>query len=218
MDVKRILFENWHIKLASLLLAVTLWFYVTAKGKTEITVTAPLELRNVPQGLAVVGDVVASVEVRLQGQERALRDLSGSRKVIGSVDLSGAREGGNRIGISPDDIRRPAGVAVAHLAPSEIDVKLEHLVRKTLRLQPVVQGKPAPGYRLSGVTIKPSRITLEGPAGVVSSFAGIQTLPIDISGKTGTFTIEPRIDYQGKAVRIIEQEILATIAIQREQP
>ncbi|MDA8099239.1 MAG: CdaR family protein [Nitrospiraceae bacterium] len=218
MDVKRILFENWHIKLASLLLAVTLWFYVTAKGKTEITVTAPLELRNVPQGLAVVGDVVASVEVRLQGQERALRDLSGSRKVIGSVDLSGAREGGNRIGISPDDIRRPAGVAVAHLAPSEIDVKLEHLVRKTLRLQPVVQGKPAPGYRLSGVTIKPSRITLEGPAGVVSSFAGIQTLPIDISGKTGTFTIEPRIDYQGKAVRIIEQEILATIAIQKERP
>jgi len=76
MDIRRLIAENWPTKLASLVLAVTLWFYVTSKGKTEVTLTVPLVLRNAPQGMAVVGDVPGKIVVRLQGQERAIRDTS----------------------------------------------------------------------------------------------------------------------------------------------
>ncbi len=218
MDLRKILFENWPIKLVSLLLAVALWFYVTSKGKSELSLSVPLELRNVPQGMAVVGDVPAVIEVRLQGQERALRDISSFKKVTGALDLSRAREGENRLHLSPDDIRRPAGVSVTYLSPVEIGVRLERLLQRTFRVNPVIQGRPAPGYRMTGVTVRPPKITLEGPAGVIQGFTRLQTMPIDITDLKEKTTLVPRIDYQGKTVRVLEPEISVTITIQKEHP
>jgi YbbR domain-containing protein len=218
MDIRRLIVENWPTKLASLVLAVTLWFYVTSKGKTEVSLTVPLELRNAPQGMAVVGNVPGKIEVRLQGQERALRDTATTRQVVGSLDLGTAREGDNRVRLSPDDIRRPAGVAVTYLAPSEIDVRLERVVQRTMRLQAAVQGRPAPGYRYRGATVNPSRLTLEGPSSVVRAFTILATQPIDIEGAKESLTVAPRIDYQGKPVKILEQDISVTIAVEKEHP
>src|SRR5512140_96396 len=103
MDLRKILFENWGIKLLSLAMALSLWFYVTSKGKTEITLTVPLELRNVPQNMAVVGDVTGSLEVRVQGQERLLRDVTVGKRVFGVADLSVTTVGENLVRVSPDD-------------------------------------------------------------------------------------------------------------------
>jgi YbbR domain-containing protein len=218
MDISRIFFENWPIKLASLILAVTLWFYVTSKGKTEMSITAPLELRNIPQGMVVVGDVPGSLELRLQGQERALRDIAAGKKVVGTVDLGRGKEGENIIHLSPDDIGKPSGVLVTHMNPFEIAVTLDRLDRKSIRLKPVLTGKPAPGYRVRDVSVNPLRVTLEGPAGVIGSFAVLQTLPIDVNGLRETTTVEPRIDFQGKPVKVLEEDIGVTITLQKERP
>jgi YbbR domain-containing protein len=218
MDLRRIFLENWPIKLASLLLAVSLWFYVTSKGKTEMSLTVPLELRNIPRGMAVVGDVPGAVEARLQGQERALREIAAGKKVVGAVDLSLAKEGENSIRISSDDIQKPSGVTVTHLSPYEIVVNLDRIIRTTIRLRPVLTGTPARGYRLGTVSVTPPRITLEGPQGSVRAFTSLQTLPIEIAGMKEPVTVEPRIDYQGKPVKIIEQDIHVHIGIQKERP
>jgi YbbR domain-containing protein len=218
MDLRRIFLENWPIKLASLLLAVSLWFYVTSKGKTEMSLTVPLELRNIPAGMAVVGDVPGTVEARFQGQERALRDIASGKKVVGAVDLSLGKEGENLIRISPDDIRKPSGVIVTHLSPYEITVKLDRIVRKTIRLIPVLSGTPAGGYRLGSVTVSPPRITLEGPSRSVGKLTSLQTMPIDITGMKGPATVEPRIDYRGKPFKVIEHDIHIKIGIQKERP
>jgi len=218
MDLRRIFFENWPIKLASLLLAVSLWFYVTSKGKTEMSLTVPLELRNIPQAMAVVGDVPGTVEARFQGQERALREIAAGKKVVGAVDLSQGKEGENIIRISPDDIRKPSGVTVTHLSPYEIIVKLDRIVRKTIRLKPVLTGTPAGGYRLGTVSVSPPRITLEGPSGSIAALTALQTMPIDIAGMKEPMTVEPRIDYRGKPFKIIEQDVHIHIGIQKELP
>jgi len=218
MDTRRIFLENWPIKLASFIIAVTLWFYVTSKGKTEMSLTAPLELRNIPQGMVVVGDVPASIELRLQGQERALRDIAAGKKVVGSVDLGRGKAGGNIIHLSPDDIRKPSGVIVTHLNPFELSVKLDRLERKNLRLRPVVTGRPAPGYRVRSASVKPLRVTLEGPAGVIASFTALRTLPVDVSGMRESANLEARIDFQGMPVKVLEQDISITITLQKERP
>jgi YbbR domain-containing protein len=218
MDVRRIFLENWTIKLASLVLAVTLWFYVTSRGKTEMSLTVPLELRNIPQDMAVVGDVPGSLEVRLQGQERALRDVASGKKVVGTVDLGRGKVGENLIHLSPDDIRKPSGVLVTRLVPFEITVKLDLLTRKVLRLRPVLTGRPAAGYRVANVVVSPLRVTLEGPAQTIGQFNVLQTLPIDLSGMRASTTVEPRIDFQGQPVKVLEQDISVTITVRKEQP
>ncbi len=215
MDVRKLLFDHWSIKLLSLGLSLTLWFYVTSKGKTEMTLSVPLELRNIPQQLAIVGDVTGSLEVRVQGQERVLRDITIGKKVYGVLDLSMASAGDNIVPISPDDIRRPSGVTVMHLSLSEVRVKLEPLVRQAFRLRPVLHGTPAAGYRVVKIAFSPPKITAEGPASVIKALDFIQTMPIDIQGASESITIEPKIDYQGKSLKILENDIAVRIIIER---
>jgi len=215
MDYRKFLLENWGIKLVSLGLSLTLWFYVTSKGKTEMTLTVPLELRNIPQGMTVVGDVAGSLDVRVQGQERVLRDVTIGKKVFGILDLSMTKVGENAVRISPDDIRRPAGVTVTYMSLSDIKVKLEPLVRKAFKLHPVLHGDPASGYRVTGVTVTPPKITVEGPASVMSTLIKLQTMPIDIQGAQESATVEPKIDYQGQSVKILDNIIIVRVNIER---
>jgi YbbR domain-containing protein len=215
MNIRKLLTEHWSIKLLSLGLALTLWFYVTSKGKTEMTLSVPLELRNIPQALAIVGDVAGALDVRVQGQERVLRDITIGKKVFGVLDLSMSRAGENVVPISPDDIRRPSGVTVMHLSLSEVTVRLEPLVRRAVRLKPVLHGMPASGFYVAKVTVSPAKITVEGPASIIKTLDVLQTMPIDIQGAGESITVDPKIDYQGKSVKIIEKNIAVRIAMER---
>lgn len=215
MNIRKLLIEHWSIKLLSLGLALTLWFYVTSKGKTEITLSVPLELRNIPQALAIVGDVAGALDVRVQGQERVLRDITIGKKVFGVLDLSMSSAGENIVPISPDDIRRPSGVTVMHLSLSEVKVKLEPLVRRAVRLKPVLHGTPASGFHVAKVTVSPAKITVEGPSSIIQTLDVLQTMPIDIQGAGDSITVDPKIDYQGKSVKILEKNIAVRIAMER---
>ena len=215
MNLRSILLDNWGIKLVSLIFSLSLWFYVTSKGKTEITLTAPLELRNIPQGMTIVGDVTGFVDVRVQGQERLLRDITIGKKVNGILDLSMTKAGENMVRISPDDIRRPSGVAVSYISPSVIKVKLEQLMRRTYRLKPLLHGAPAPGYRIAKITVTPPKIAVEGPVSAMTAFIKLQTMPIDIQGAKENVIVEPKIDYQGQPVKLLEENISVRISIER---
>jgi YbbR domain-containing protein len=215
MNVRNILFDNWGIKLVSLGLSLTLLFSVTSKGKTEMTLTVPLELRNIPKDTAVVGNIAGSLEVRIQGQERVLRDITVADKMVGVLDLSLTKVGENTVHISPDDIKRPAEVTVTHMSLSEIKVKLEPLVRKSFRLQPVLHGAPAAGHRLAKIIVLPPKITVEGPESLMTALSRLQTLPIDIQGAKETMSVEPKIDYQGQPMKLLEKNIKIRIIIER---
>lgn len=215
MDLRAWIFENWSIKLLSLGLALTLWFYVTSTGTTELTLSIPVELRNIPADMTVVGDVPGWIEVRMQGQERVLGDGTIGKKAVALLNLARTREGENTIRISPDDIKRPSGTTVTHLSQSEIKVRLERLVRKSFRLRPVLHGSPAPGYRLAGTSVIPSKIMLEGPASVMKMMHLVETMPIDIRTAKQSLTVEPRIDYRGKPVKLMEKNIAVRVNIER---
>jgi len=215
MNLRGMLVDNWGIKLISLGLSLMLWFYVTSKGKTEMTLTVPLELRNIPQNMAVVGNVAGSLEVRIQGQERILRDTTVAEKMVGIIDLSMIKVGENTVHISPDDIKRPADVTVTHMSLSEIKVKLEPLVRKTFRLKPILHGAPAAGHRLTKIIVTPPKISVEGPESLMTALSVLQTLPIDIQDAKENMTVEPKIDYQGQPVKLLEKNIAIRIIIER---
>ncbi|HUI45195.1 MAG TPA: CdaR family protein [Nitrospirota bacterium] len=215
MDFRKIILDNWGIKLLSIALSLTLWFFVTSKGKTELTLTVPVELRNIPQDMAVVGDVTSSLEVRVQGQERVLRDITIGKKVVCIADLSMTKVGENTVRISPDDIKRPADVAVTYMSLSEIRVKLEPVMLKTFRLKPILHGSPAAGFHVAKISVSPSRITLEAPTGVMQTLDRLQTMPIDIQGAHENLTVEPKVDYQGKQVKILEKNITVHITLER---
>lgn len=216
IDYRRLFVENWGIKLFSLLLTISLWFFVTSKGKMELSLTAPLELRNIPKGMAVVGDVPGNLEVRIHGQERLLRDITAGKKVAAILDLSFARTGENILRISPEDIQRPTGVSVTRITPYDIKVRLEPVERRTMEVKPRLRGAPAAGYVVRSVVVTPQRITVEGPRSAMDSLFSMHTMPIDISDLTAPITVDPKIDYQGKPVKVLEKGISVKIVIERK--
>ncbi|HAS54941.1 MAG: hypothetical protein A2X56_07735 [Nitrospirae bacterium GWC2_57_13] len=216
IDYRRIFAENWGIKLFSLLLTISLWFFVTSKGKMEMSLTAPLELRNIPKGMAVVGDVPGNLEVRVHGQERLLRDITAGKKVAAVLDLSFARTGENILRISPEDIQRPTGVSVTRITPYDVKVRLELVERRTVEVKPRLRGAPAVGYTVMSVIVNPPRITVEGPRSAMDSLFFMHTMPIDISGLTAPITVDPKIEYLGKPVKVLEKGISVRIVIERK--
>jgi hypothetical protein len=82
----------------------------------------------------------------------------------------------------------------------------------------VLHGAPAPGYRVAGTAAKPARIVIEGPAGVVKPLTKLQTMPIDIEGATSTITVEPKLDYAGKPVKLLDKDVSVRIVIERVRP
>lgn len=53
-------------------------------------------------------------------------------------------------------------------------------------VQPVVTGKPAPGYTITGVTASPESVLLLAPQNVLSAITNLQTQAVSVAGATTT--------------------------------
>src|SRR5207249_10170283 len=90
--IMRLFRENLALKLASLALAIGVWFYVRGQERPVQIVSVPLEVRNLPVGLALAGDVIDSVTVRLKAPEVILDTMS-PEKISARLDLSNLEPG-----------------------------------------------------------------------------------------------------------------------------
>jgi hypothetical protein len=94
-------------------------------------------------------------------------------------------------------------------------VKLEPLLKKTVRLKPVLYGSPAQGYRIAEVTVNPPRVTASGPAGVMRPLALLRTMPIDVQDANGDITVEPRIDTEGKPIELLDKNVSVRVTVKK---
>ena len=121
--LKALLLDNVLIKIVSLVFAVILWFYVNSRGGAEMEIAVPLELRNVPTRLVVVGDRMEDVTVRVKGRERVLQGIT-SRPIRAVLDLTDAREGDNVYFLDPSAIAVPVHVQIVRISPRRIPIRL----------------------------------------------------------------------------------------------
>ena len=60
-------FANLPLKVISLVVAAVLWLAVSGQSTVERNIRVPLEYRNVPPGMEMVGDPPGQADVRLRG-------------------------------------------------------------------------------------------------------------------------------------------------------
>ena len=121
--LKRLLLDNWWLKLLSLLLAYGLWSVVTQAPPVEIRVSAPLELRFAPAGLEVRGELPARVRLHLRGPETRLRTLQ-PEEVAVFINLNTATAGHYRFVLDARNADVPPGVEVVSFVPGEVKLDL----------------------------------------------------------------------------------------------
>ena len=90
--MRKIFFSKPGIKIFSVLLAVSLWIFVTYKGQTEMAIETPISFKNIPRGMELLRQSAKTVTLNLRGHERLLKSLR-PIDISVVVDLSKAKKG-----------------------------------------------------------------------------------------------------------------------------
>ncbi|MBI4690226.1 MAG: hypothetical protein HY754_08180 [Nitrospirae bacterium] len=213
--MKKLLLENIWMKIAAVILAVVLWFFVTSRGQSEISMEVPLELRNIPGGLESVKQSIKAVSINIKGQERLIRNIKPSDVRV-NLDLSKAKKGKGTYYIGKDNVKVPSTMAVTNLNPSSVMIDLEETVIKTVPVQPVITGRPTRGFFIGSVEINPKEVTIEGARAEVGRIKSLRTEPIDIADLDETYVQDVRFDTAGRNVRTEIQEVGVKVVIKRK--
>lgn len=210
--MKKFFIENLGLKIAAILLSIVLWFFVTSRGQSEISIDVPLELKNMPQGLELVNHGTKTVNLNIKGQERFIKNVSASNVRV-SLDLSKAKRGEGTYYINREDIKLPRSITVTNISPPSVRVTTEETAAKTVRVVPVIVGEPRKGFYLKSAEVLPETIVIEGVRSEIAKVGALKTEPLDIAGFNETVTQDLRIDITGKNIRIKITDVRVNVEI-----
>jgi YbbR domain-containing protein len=172
-------FRQLGLKLLAIVLASVLWLTVAGEHVVERSLRVPLEFRNIPEALEIVGDAPDSVDVRLRGSSAVLSRVQ-SGEIVAVLDLATARAGSRLFHIRADEVRAPYGVDVAQVVPATLALELEKSARRRVPVVPAVEGDPAPGFVVGRVIADPASVEIIGPDSRVRQVAEATTEPVSV--------------------------------------
>lgn len=212
--MKKVLFGNAGTKVLSVILAISLWIFVSYRGQTEMALDVPIAFKNVPKGLELLRESAKVVTLNLRGHERLLKSL---RPVDISViiDMSKAKRGENMYFLDKNSITLPRPADILRIEPTSIRVVLDESVVKTLPVKVSVTGTPEKGFKVVSVDVKPSSVTIEGSVTELSRLAVLRTEAIDVTGLDSDIRESVRLKTDGSNIRTKTPEVMVSIDIRR---
>jgi YbbR domain-containing protein len=205
ISLRKFLTENVGLKIISLVLAVSLWLFVVGEETSEIGLSIPVEIINVPPDLVVTNDVIEDINVRVSGPRRMIRSLA-SETLSKIIDLQAAQAGIINFDIAPEDLPLPHGVKVTRLSPTNVTLQLEKIEQKRLNILPILQGSPTAGYEVISVRFIPDKVTVSGPASVLASLDTLWTKPINVEKRSESFKQPVTLDLSMHQITALNKE------------
>jgi YbbR domain-containing protein len=176
--------RNRAIKFFSLLLALTLWFFVMGEKKAEFSFAdVPVEFINKPPDMVVTMQSPRSVNLRVSGSRSLLATMSsGSLKAV--MDLEGAKPGRMVFNDLSEAVKLPNGTKITSISPAEVELTLEALTAKRVPVTVDLQGEPASGFVVQGVSVEPPFVEVKVGESEAAQLQQLLTRPVDISGES----------------------------------
>ena len=203
---------NLGLKILSLVLAVSLWFFVTYRGQSEMILDAPIEFKNVPKGLELLRRNVKSVSLNIRGHERMLKSLR-PMDVRVVIDMTGAKNGDNDFYFDKADIVIPRTIKVLRMDPTYMRVVLDESVKKVLPVKVPIIGTVERGYSIKALSVSPQHVTVEGAKTEVHRIAVLRTEPLDVTGFDADISQNVRINTNGINIRTQTSEVTVKLLI-----
>jgi YbbR domain-containing protein len=197
----RAILQNLPLKVASLGLAVLLWFVIAGERTSEMGLQIPVELQNFPRDLELTGDPVDTVEVRLRASPGVMKQL-GPAEISAQVDLQGAVEGERIVHLTAESIRVPFGVTVVRITPAILNLNFERTLQKQVPVRPRILGRPAPGHEVEEILSEPAEIRIAGPKSRVMEVESAFTEALSVDRAETTVVDEVNIGLEDPVLRI----------------
>lgn len=209
----QLLSRDWLQKVASLLAAFMLWYFVGGEDKIDKNVMVPIEIINLPRDLVVSNQFKKEIEVTVSGPRSLLLEMA-NRSVTRQVDLAAAMPGTMVIENDAKHIPVPRGITVQRVQPSSIILSLDKLVRKQIPVEARTSGRVNPGYHLKSLRIDPEMITIAGPHTTLSQVDHFLTRNINLDGVKGTMQLQVPLELEPAIVELIgETSVTAELEV-----
>jgi YbbR domain-containing protein len=146
-----------------------------------MTLVVPVELRNLPSELVVLGKRVEYVDLRVSGPGTLLSQLN-SKKI--TLDLAGVRPGPSSFRINAERLNLPRGVKALRISPSVIDLEIASILKRMVPVRLDLAGKLPYGYAMGEVEVTPNSVEVTGPTPLLEKLDAVETDKIDMSQVT----------------------------------
>lgn len=179
---------------------------ITSENISEIGFTVPLELRNIPEGVEVFGDVVNSVNLRVRATSRLIKGLNNAG-LVASVDLSRATPGEHTYPLTNVNVQVPLGVEVVRVVPAHIKLHLERTLGRSVPVKVRWRGSLPNHADFSELSPLPNQIRIEGPESRVSEITQLFTDVVDLSEVNAAQTFAVNISIDDPTIRLSQEKV-----------
>ena len=199
--------RHWLLKLMSLIIGTSLWYFVVGQDQVDMIVTIPLELRNLPADLVIANQYKKDIEVAIRGPRRLIQEMR-QQNISRPVDLSKAAPGPLVVKNDSDSIPFPQGITVQRVQPANITLQVDRLVQKDFTITPVTKGKPAAGFVMESIAVNPAHITVTGPQSVLDRETGLKTAVINLEGLDRSNTFQVHLHLNEALLKLIGETVI----------
>jgi YbbR domain-containing protein len=168
------------LRVISFLVAIALWFYVGMEQNPNISVNIPnipLNVQNMGSTLTMTSLSTETVSIRVKGRSGILSGIS-AKSAQAYIDLEGVKAGTQ---VLPVQVVVPPNVELVGVVPAEVQVTLEPIVRKQLRVQADLKGELPTGNGALPAQLEPNTVFVEGAQSLVNR-ADSALVTVDITG------------------------------------
>jgi len=214
--LKRYVFQNFGLKLLSLILASGVWFLISPDEQpAEVALRAPIVFQHVPQHLEISTESIPEAQVRVRGPERVIRQLQ-AREVHAEIDLSDAKPGERTFDLTSQQVRHPSDVTVVQVLPSQVHLAFDTSLTRDVDIHPRVTGVFADGEQIVRVDSDPTRVTITGPKRHVEKIDAATTDPIDATGTMSSAVFTTNVYVSDPLVQVLQAgSIRVTVVVNK---
>ncbi|HEX9161391.1 MAG TPA: CdaR family protein [Thermoanaerobaculia bacterium] len=198
--------KNPALKLAALLLALGVWWVVSAPRREKVyerRFAAPLSIVGLPRDFVITTPVLETVAVRLRGRATDLHSVS-SQTLDVPVDLSWIQQSGDvAVTLRPQGVHTPPDIEVVAIDPNKVQFHVEQLRQRAVAIRPFLVGQTPAGYLVGEPTLSPDRALVSGPASQILRISEVGTERIIMTGRTATFVQNVAVVSDSPLVRVV---------------
>ena len=187
VNLGQLVIRNWPIKLAAMFFAIML--YVAVAAQQPLSQTFAMRLAVVIPPGRTVRQQPAGVTVVITGTGSEILKLRSFPRVIRKVIPDTFSTSLWRTQLTAADIELPKGIGVqiADIRPRDVEILLDSVGHKDVRIFPRVKVEAESGYVVRGLSITPSLAHLVGPENSLAKVDSVTTLPTVLSSVNGPF-------------------------------
>jgi YbbR domain-containing protein len=198
------LFADMPTKLICLTAAVILFFFHRINTLKEGFFNVPLQM-EIPAGLAAASNYQKNVQITVRGTEEAIRQVQEDEMEAGA-DLSEIKNPGEyRIAVRVERKGKSKNIEPLEVTvePQEISIVFEPLMERKVQIIADLRGSPAYGYEVAEYSLSPQSVVIRGARSLVQAASALSTDVIDLTGRTGPFTLKSKVVLPSTLVRIV---------------